>query len=605
MGGIHSFSSGGAVYRISRCIGRGGMGEVYLGLQEGIGGLERLVVIKRIYAQFGEDEHFTRMLLEEARLAASIRHPNVVHILDIGRDADGYFLVMEYLSGETLVYITRTLRSRGESVPPAVACRVAADVAAGLECAHTATDPAGQPQPIVHRDVTPSNLIVCFNGVVKIVDFGVAKATLREGHTRGGVKGKIAYLAPEQLHDRPVDGRTDVFQLGICLHELLTGHRLFKGTSDHQRAVAVLEQRIPPPSELDPSLPGVLDEVVLWALERDPARRPASADELRRALEAAAAEVGQLSGHDMGAWMTGALADRLAERTRFERACVAEMREGRSASGEAPAAAMRETSPPRSTVARPAPAGGLAEVRALPVPPRIDGLSPAPADGDSAPAPASDDPPYQPPSAASSAPPAVASGRRATTGLIGLALLLAIGVGVAWRLGGGSATADGSGSAPASDRGASAPIAAAAAPGVRAAAAAPAAPSAPPTSAPAPRTFDVAVTAVPDQAVIELDGMVIGTGGLRTALPVDGTRHILTVRADGYEAVGLDFTDRPPPARVVLDRARAAPARRSSRPVRRSARRERPAGSRAGSDADEPAMTDNPDPWANEQGGGR
>src|SRR5687768_8623314 len=199
MGGVFSLSSGGAVYRFSRCIGRGGMGEVYLGLQEGIGGLRRLVVIKRIHPQFGEDEHFTRMLLEEARLAASIRHPNVVQILDIGQDADGYFIVMEYLSGETLVYITRTLRARGESVPAAVVCRIAADVAAGLHCAHTATDAAGHPQPIVHRDVTPSNLILCYNGVVKVVDFGVARANLPEGQTGAGIKGKLSYLAPEQI----------------------------------------------------------------------------------------------------------------------------------------------------------------------------------------------------------------------------------------------------------------------------------------------------------------------------------------------------------------------------------------------------------------------
>src|SRR6266545_3179646 len=303
-----------------------------------------LVVIKRIYPQFGDDEHFTGMLLEEARLAASIRHPNVVQILDIGKDASGYFIVMEYLSGETLVYITRSLRARDLGVPPAIACRIAAEVAAGLHCAHTATDPAGHPQPIVHRDVTPSNLIVCFNGVVKIVDFGVAKAILHEGQTHGGVKGKMSYLAPEQLDDKPLDGRADLFQLGICLHELLTGTRLFKGDSDQQRAMAVLHQRIPPPSELMPNLPKELDEVVLWALERDPERRPATADDFRRALELAAADVGVVSGHDLGGWMRSALADRLAERTRFERHCMAEMREERSHSGEMSAASLRAAS---------------------------------------------------------------------------------------------------------------------------------------------------------------------------------------------------------------------------------------------------------------------
>jgi serine/threonine-protein kinase len=136
---------------------------------------------------------------------------------------------------------------------------------------------------------------------VKNVDFGLAKATLHEGQTRGGIKGKMSYLAPEQLYDQPVDGRTDVFQLGICLHELLTGQRLFKGDSDQQRAVAVLERPIPPPREIVPSLPKELDEVVMWSLQRDPARRPATADEFRRALEGAAVGIGSVSGHDRAA----------------------------------------------------------------------------------------------------------------------------------------------------------------------------------------------------------------------------------------------------------------------------------------------------------------
>ena len=236
------------------------MGEVYLGLQEGAGGLERFVVIKRIDPEFVKDENFTAMLLEEARLAASIRHPNVVQILDIGHSVDGYFIVMEYLSGETLLYLTRTLQVRGERMPPSIACRIVAEIAAGLHCAHAATDPDGDPQPIVHRDVTPSNLLVCFNGVVKIVDFGVAKVTLLDGDTRGGakvnVKGKMSYLAPEQLYDKPVDGRADVFQLGICLHEFLTGTRLFRAETDEKRVMAVLRQPIPAPARSCPRCPG-------------------------------------------------------------------------------------------------------------------------------------------------------------------------------------------------------------------------------------------------------------------------------------------------------------------------------------------------------------
>ncbi len=330
MGGFPNFSSGGAVYRFSRRIGRGGMGEIYLGLQEGIGGLERLVVVKRIYAQLGEDERFSRLLVQEARLAATIQHPNVVQILDLGRDANGYFLVMEYLSGESAVYVSRALRDRGERVPPAIACRLAADVAAGLHCAHTATDAAGQPQPIVHRDVTPSNLVLCYNGAVKVVNFGVARANLPEGQTGAGIKGKLSYLAPEQIDNRPLDGRTDVFQLGICLHEMLTGQRLFRGENDHARVAAVLERPIPAPSEIVPSLPDSVDKVVLWALERDPARRPESAEHFRLALEEALARNGMVGPHDLAAWMKVTFAERLAQRTQFERRCVAEMRARRS-----------------------------------------------------------------------------------------------------------------------------------------------------------------------------------------------------------------------------------------------------------------------------------
>ena len=193
-------------YKISRRIGRGGMAEVFLAVQEGIGGFEKLVVVKRIFPQFCTDAHFVDMFLQEARLAASIRHPNIVHIIDIEQDEEGYMLVMEYLSGESLAFCWEVLRNRQQRMPPNIACRIGASVAAGLHHAHIATDAAGHPQPVVHRDVTPSNLISCYNGVVKVVDFGVAKATLSEGHTRAGaLKGKMSYLSPEQVEDRPIE----------------------------------------------------------------------------------------------------------------------------------------------------------------------------------------------------------------------------------------------------------------------------------------------------------------------------------------------------------------------------------------------------------------
>jgi serine/threonine-protein kinase len=320
-------------YKISRRIGRGGMAEVFLAVQEGLGGFEKLVVVKRIFPQFCEDEHFVSMFLQEARLAASIQHPNVVHINDIERDEDGYLLIMEYLSGESLAYVWEALRTRREQVPPGVACRVGASIAAGLHQAHIATDAAGHPQPIVHRDVTPSNLIVCYNGMVKVVDFGVAKATLSEGQTQAGaLKGKMSYLSPEQIADQPIDGRADVFQLGICLHELLTGRRLFRGTGDHEKMKAVMETPILPPSQLNPAVPPAVDKVVLRALERDVTSRFQSADELRRALDRAALDSGfSLTDADVGEWMKESFPERHAERLALERECVAQVREGRSA----------------------------------------------------------------------------------------------------------------------------------------------------------------------------------------------------------------------------------------------------------------------------------
>jgi len=544
------------------------MGEIYLGLQEAIGGLERLVVVKRIGSQLGDGERFTRLLLEEARIAASIHHPNVVQMVDIGRDSSGAFVVMEYLSGETLVYITRTLRARGERVPAAFACRIAADVAAGLHCAHTATDAAGLAQPIVHRDVTPSNLLLCFNGAVKIVDFGVAKATWDDQRRSGGPKGKMSYLAPEQLSHRPVDGRTDVFQLGICLHELLTGQRLFRGESDHQRAAAVMERPIPPPSAIVPELPAALDPVVLSALERDPDRRPASADDFRRAIEAAMAESGMVGPHDLGAWMKETFAQRLAARTHFERRCVAEMRGERAL-----------TPPPGST---PLPLWEPTGTLRFEYEPQGRGSeSEARGEGARARGSRSGEPDGSESRSGSASSPAKPARRRHRVGLVlalgVIAAALAAGTGIAWNLG---ALVD----RPARVA-AAAEIAAVPSRPARAARVSPS-----PASPASPRSFDVAITATPKQAVIEIDGYEVGRGSYKVSLPMDGARHVLTVRADGFETARVDFVDEPPPGRVELDR-RAPAAPRRARSAKRTARR-------GGAHRPERPLTDNPDPWA-------
>lgn len=330
------------------------MAEVFLAVQESIGGFEKLVVVKRIFPQFCADAHFVSMFLQEARLAASIRHPNIVQIIDIEQDEEGYYLVMEYLSGESLAYVWEAMRTRELKIPPNVVCRIGASVAAGLHHAHIATDAAGKPQPIVHRDVTPSNLIVGYNGVCKVVDFGVAKATLSEDQTKAGsLKGKMSYLTPEQIRDVAIDGRTDVFQLGICLHEMLTGRRLFKGKTDHQRMTAVMEKEILPPSQFNPRVPRVLDEVVLKALYREPAGRFQTAAELRKALEMALVELGAaVSEAEVGDWMRSSFSDRYNERLALERECVSQVREGRPRDSTASELVMITDSSSRARVQR-------------------------------------------------------------------------------------------------------------------------------------------------------------------------------------------------------------------------------------------------------------
>ena len=325
-----------ATYKVSKRIGRGGMADVFLGMQEGVGGFEKLVVVKRIFEEHCNDNDFVSMFLEEARLAASVQHQNVVHVLDLGQDNDGYYIVMEYLSGETCSFLFDTLKEKQEPLPPHIACRITAEIAAGLHKAHTATDAAGNPQPLVHRDVTPSNLIVGFDGSVKIVDFGVAKATLADRRTQAGcLKGKMSYLAPEQVEDLPIDGRADVFQLGICLHELITGQRLFSGGSDHDKMLAVLEKPIPLPSSLARGIPLELDSVVMKALDRDPDKRYKSADAFRKGLEGALAVMGErVSTSELSHWMKTTFSDRLKQRARLERECVSDMRLSNTASME-------------------------------------------------------------------------------------------------------------------------------------------------------------------------------------------------------------------------------------------------------------------------------
>src|SRR5688500_17331573 len=215
-------------YELIRRLAIGGMAELYLARATGIEGFEKIVVLKRILPQHAENEDFVRMFLEEARLTATIHHPNVASVHDIGGCEDGVFFTMEDVHGEDVRTILQALVKQQRSLPLEHARAIVICAAAGLHAAHEKTGADGKELGIVHRDISPSNLLVSYDGGVKIIDFGIAKSSKRETETRAGtLKGKIAYMSPEQCTGEPLDRRSDVFSLGVVLYELTTGQRLF------------------------------------------------------------------------------------------------------------------------------------------------------------------------------------------------------------------------------------------------------------------------------------------------------------------------------------------------------------------------------------------
>jgi serine/threonine protein kinase/ABC-type phosphate transport system substrate-binding protein len=270
-------------YHLIAALGQGGMADVYVAAVRGPSDFRKLVVIKRLREDVAERASFTSMLLDEARLAARLQHPNVVQTFEVGVHGGKHYIAMEYLEGQP---IARILRDGGRPAP-GFAARVMGDALAGLHYAHELTDYDGRPLGIVHRDVSPQNLFVTYAGEVKVVDFGVAKMNKQRDETAHGViKGKLAYMAPEQLNAGPIDRRTDVFAAGIVMWEMLTAKRLFKADADGVTISKILYQQLDPPSRFAPGTPRELDAICLRALERDPARRWQSAGEMREALYA-------------------------------------------------------------------------------------------------------------------------------------------------------------------------------------------------------------------------------------------------------------------------------------------------------------------------------
>jgi eukaryotic-like serine/threonine-protein kinase len=269
------------------------MAEVLVARVDGIEGFERHVVVKRIRPEQAGDKRFVEMFLDEARLAASLHHHNIVTVHDIGQEDGEYFFAMEYVHGEDLRKLLAHASERDRLVPDEHAITIVSCAAAALHYAHEHRGPDRKPLGIVHRDVSPANILVAYDGNVKVVDFGIAKATHHAEDTQVGMmKGKVAYMSPEQCMGVPVDRRSDIFCLGILLYELVTVRRLFKGDNDYLTMRSITDGVIPKPSEHRPDLAPELEAIIMKALARDPAQRYQTADEMRTALEEYAGRAG-------------------------------------------------------------------------------------------------------------------------------------------------------------------------------------------------------------------------------------------------------------------------------------------------------------------------
>ncbi len=298
-------------YTVLRKIAEGGMAEIYLCSATGAEGFAKEVVIKRIRSFLATDTNFVQMFIAEARLASRLNHPNIVQIFDFDRHSDTHYLAMEYVRGASLWQVAKKCRDLMLPLPPTLIAKIGADVAAGLNYAHKLTDEQGKPLGLVHRDITPHNILLSFDGAVKVADFGIAK-TGNKMSTAGMLKGKFAYMAPEQARGENTDARTDVFALGIVLWEMLTGAPLFDADSDIGVLRAVQVSEIVAPIRKNPAISPELDAVVMKALERDPALRFKSAHEMERALNRYVLNTAQdVDETDLGAFLRTLMADEL------------------------------------------------------------------------------------------------------------------------------------------------------------------------------------------------------------------------------------------------------------------------------------------------------
>jgi serine/threonine protein kinase len=309
-------------YLLLERINVGGMAEVFVAKAFGVEGFERFLAIKKILPTMAEDQEFITMFIDEARISVQLNHANIVHIHELGKYEETYFIAMEYVAGRDLRTILERYRRRKEIMPTAQAVFIASKMCEGLDYAHRKKDARGQDLDIIHRDVSPQNILVSYEGEVKIIDFGIAKAANRSQKTQAGIlKGKFGYMSPEQVRGMPIDRRSDIFAVGVILYEMLTGEKLFVGESDFSTLEKVRNADVPLPRQFNPNIPSGLEKVVLKGLAREPEDRYQWASDLQEDLmRFLLAGDAIYSGKHLSSYMKEAFAeDMLREAEKMER----------------------------------------------------------------------------------------------------------------------------------------------------------------------------------------------------------------------------------------------------------------------------------------------
>src|SRR5688572_9961729 len=299
----------------------GGMAEVYTAKSFGIEGFEKIIAIKRILPTMAEDEDFIDMFIDEAKIAGQLNHASIVPIYELGKLGDSHYIAMEFVWGKDLLQIMNRFRRLRKRMPAAMVAFVALKLCEGLDYAHNKRDRRGNPLNIIHRDISPQNVLVSYEGQVKLIDFGIAKAASRTTKTQAGVlKGKFGYMSPEQVRGLPIDARSDVFAVGTCMYEMVTSERLFMGESDFSTLEKVRNALVDPPTTMVPDLPKELEQIIMRALQKGAEDRYQTAAEMQEALQRfLAGQRPPFGTSKLSAWMKTAFATEIArEKARID-----------------------------------------------------------------------------------------------------------------------------------------------------------------------------------------------------------------------------------------------------------------------------------------------